>query len=84
MSAPTPPYQFIAIARTIARGFTEQAASHPEGEALTEAARAIWRGVEVLEGMDRRKRADDTFSVRSVRRALSATPAPIARRVPAD
>ena len=41
---PTPPYQFIAIARTIARGFTEQAIGHPDGEALTEAARAIWRG----------------------------------------
>ena len=40
---PTPPYQFIAIARTIARGFTEQAIGHPDGEALTEAARAIWR-----------------------------------------
>ena len=47
------PYQFIAIARTIARGFTEQAIGHPEGEALTEAARAIWRGIEVLEGMER-------------------------------
>ena len=52
----TPPYQFIAIARTIARGFTEQAIGHPEGEALTEAAQAIWRGIEVLEGMDRRER----------------------------
>ena len=51
---PTPPYQFIAIARTIARGFTEQAIGHPDGEALTEAAQAIWRGIEVLEGMDRR------------------------------
>ena len=50
---PTPPYQFIAIARTIARGFTEQAIGHPDGEALTEAAQAIWRGIEVLEGMDR-------------------------------
>ena len=47
---PTPPYQFIAIARTIARGFTEQAIGHPDGEALTEAAQAIWRGIEVLEG----------------------------------
>ena len=44
------PFQFIAIARTIARGFTEQATGHPEGDARTEAARAIWRGVEVLEG----------------------------------
>jgi hypothetical protein len=42
---PTPPYQFIAIARTIARGFTEQAIGHPDGEALTEAAQAIWRGI---------------------------------------
>jgi hypothetical protein len=50
---PTPPYQFIAITRTIARGFTEQAIGHPDGEALTEAAQAIWRGIEVLEGMDR-------------------------------
>ena len=54
MPKPTPPYQFIAIARTIARGFTEQAIGPPDGEALTEAARAIWRGIEVLEGMDRR------------------------------
>ena len=38
MPTPTPPYQFIAIARTIARGFTEQAIGHPDGEALTEAA----------------------------------------------
>jgi hypothetical protein len=84
MPTPTPPYQFIAIARTIARGFTAQAATHPKGEALTEAARAIWRGIEVLEGMDRRNRVDDIFSVRSVHRALSATPTPIPRRVPAD
>jgi hypothetical protein len=35
MPTPTPPYQFIAIARTIARGFTEQAIGHPDGEALT-------------------------------------------------
>jgi hypothetical protein len=84
MPTPTPPYQFIAIARTIARGFTEQAATHPEGEALTEAARAIWRGIEALEGMDRRKRPDDALSMRSVRRALSATPTPIPRHVPAD
>ena len=53
---PTPPYQFIAIARTIARGFTEQAIGHPDGEALTEAARAIWRGIEVLVGMDPHER----------------------------
>src|ERR1700722_10708920 len=37
MPRPAPPYQFIAIARTIARGFTEQAIGHPEGDALTEA-----------------------------------------------
>ena len=73
---PTPPYQFIAIARTIARGFTEQAISHPEGEALTEAARAIWRGVEALEGMERRKRPGEAGLVRSMRRALSAAPVP--------
>jgi hypothetical protein len=68
MPTPTPPYQFIAIARTIARGFTEQAIGRPDGdgEALTEAARAIWRGIEVLEGLDRR----------DVRRALSAAPVP--------
>jgi hypothetical protein len=84
MPTPTPPYQFIAIARTIARGFTAQAATHPEGEALTEAARAIWRGIEVLEGMDRRKRVDGARSMRSVRRALSATPTPIPHRAPAD
>ena len=41
---PHRPYQFIAITRMIARSFTEQAIGHPEGEALTEAARAIWRG----------------------------------------
>ena len=35
MPRPAPPYQFIAIARTIARGFTEQAIGHPDGEALT-------------------------------------------------
>jgi hypothetical protein len=71
---PTPPYQFIAIARTIARGFTEQAIGRPDGEALTEAARAIWRGIEVLEGMDRHERPGATRSMRSVRRALSAAP----------
>ena len=64
---PTPPYQFIAIARTIARGFTEQAIGHPEGEALTETARAIWRGIEVLEGMDRCERSGTARSVRSMR-----------------
>ena len=50
MPPSAPPYQFIAIARTIARGFTAQAIGHPEGDALAEAAQAIWRGVEVLEG----------------------------------
>ena len=45
----------------------------PEGEALTEAARAIWRGIEVLEGMDQRARPS---AARSVRRALSAAPVP--------
>jgi len=69
-------HQFIAIARTIARGFTEQAIGHPEGEALTEAARAIWRGIEMLEGMDRRERPGAARSMRSVRRALSAAPVP--------
>ena len=76
MPTPTPPYQFIAIARTIARGFTEQAIGHPDGEALTEAARAIWRGVEVLEGMDRRKRPGSARSMRSAPRSLSAAPVP--------
>ena len=76
MPTPTPPYQFIAIARTIARGFTEQAIGHPEGEALTEAARAIWRGIEVLEGMDWRARPDTARSMRSARRSLSAAPVP--------
>jgi hypothetical protein len=57
MPLPPPPYQLIAIARTIALGFTEQAAGHPEGYALTQAAPAIWGGIEVLEAMDRRKRA---------------------------
>ena len=56
MPTPTPPCQFIAIARAIARGFTKQAVGRPGGEALTEAARAIWRGIEVLEGMDRHER----------------------------
>jgi hypothetical protein len=73
---PTPPYQFIAIARTIARGFTEQAIGRPDGEALTEAARAIWRGIEVLEGMDRRERPGVARSMRSVQRALSTAPVP--------
>ena len=71
---PTPPYQFIAVARTIARGFTEQAIGDPDGEALTEASRAIWRGIEVLEGMDRHERPGAARSMRSVRRALSAAP----------
>ena len=30
MPRPTPHYQFIAIARTIARGFTEQATGNPQ------------------------------------------------------
>ena len=64
---PTPPYQFIAIARTIGR---------PDGEALTEAARAIWRGIEVLEGMEQRERPGAARSMRSIRRALSAAPVP--------
>ena len=68
----TPPYKFIAIARTIARGFTEQAIGHPDGEALTEAALAIWRGIGVLEGMERRTLPGEARSMRSVRRALSA------------
>jgi hypothetical protein len=72
MPTPPPPYQFIAIARTIARGFTEQAIGHPDGEALTETARAIWRGIEVLEWMDRRAPP----SMRSGRRTLSAAPVP--------
>jgi hypothetical protein len=76
-----PPYQLIAIARTIARGFTEQAIGHPEGDALTEAAQAIWRGVEVLE-MERRKPPGEARSMNSVHRALSATPVP--RGIPAD
>ncbi len=33
-----------------ARSFTEQAIGHPEGDALTEAARAIWRGSRFLRG----------------------------------
>jgi hypothetical protein len=76
MATPIPD-QFIAIARTIARGFTEQAVGHPDGEALTEAARAIWRGIEVLEGVDLRERPGAARSLRSVRRALSATPVPL-------
>ena len=71
-----PPYQFIAIARTIARGFTEQAIGHPDGEALTEAAQAIWHGIEVLEGTDRRAWPSTARSVRPVRRSLSAAPVP--------
>ena len=54
-------------------GFTEQAIGHPDGEALTEAAQSIWRGIEVLEGMDRRARPS---TARSLRRALSAAPIP--------
>jgi hypothetical protein len=42
-------------------------------QALTEAAQAIWRGIEVLEGMDRRALPS---AARSVRRALSAAPVP--------
>jgi hypothetical protein len=74
MPTSTPPYQFIAIARTIARGLTKQAVGRPDGEALTEAARAIWRGIEVLEGMERLERPGP--AMRSVRRALSAAPVP--------
>ena len=73
---PTPPYQFIAIARTIARGFAEQAIGNPEGEALTEAARAIRRGIEMLEGMDRHERPGAARPMRPVRRALPAAPVP--------
>ena len=73
---PTSPYQFIAIARTIARGFTEQAIGRPDGEALTEAAWAIWRGIEVLEGMDRRERPSTPRSMHPARRSLSAAPVP--------
>ena len=76
MPTPTPPSQFIAIARTIARGFTAQAIGHPDGEALTETARAIWRGIEVLEGMDQRERPGTARSMRPGRRALSAEPVP--------
>jgi hypothetical protein len=64
MPTPTPPCQFIAIARAIARGFTKQAVGRPGGEALTEAARAIWRGIEVLEGMDRHERPGVARTVR--------------------
>ena len=70
---PTPPYQFRAIART-PRGFAEQAIGRPDGEALTEAARAIWRGIEVLEGWigaNGRASPDPASS-----RALSAAPVP--------
>ena len=59
----TPPY-IHAIARTIARGVTEQAIGHPDREALTKAVQAIWRGIEVLEGMDRRARPSAARSVR--------------------
>ena len=76
MPLPPPPNQFIAIARTIVRGFTEQAAGHPEGYTLTQAAPAIWGGIEVLEAMDRRK-TGEARSMRSVRRALSAAPIPL-------
>jgi hypothetical protein len=61
MPTPTPPYQFIAIARTIARGFSEQAIGHPEGEALNE---------------NRHERPGAARAVRSVRRTLSAAPVP--------
>jgi hypothetical protein len=78
MPTSTPPYQFIAIARTIARGFTEQTVGRPdwELEALTKAAQAIWRGIEVLEGMNRRERPGAARPMRPVRRALSAAPVP--------
>jgi hypothetical protein len=54
----------------------------PEGDALAEAAQAIWRGVEVLEGTERRKPPGEARSMNFVHRALSATPIP--RRVSAD
>ena len=39
----------------------------------TQAAR-LWRGIEALEGMERRKRPGETGSISSMRRALSAAP----------
>jgi hypothetical protein len=73
MPTPTPPYQFITIARTIARGIYRAGYRPPRWRSATKAAQAIWRGIEVLEGMDRRARPS---AARSVRRALSAAPVP--------
>ena len=54
MPTPTPPYQFIVIARS--RGGSRSRLSARPINGLTEAAQAIWRGIEVLEGMVRRAR----------------------------
>jgi hypothetical protein len=57
MPVPAPPFDRNCPHHS--RGFAEQAMGHPEGDALTEAARAIWRGIEVLEawnGADERAR----------------------------
>ena len=75
MPTPKPPYQFIAIARTIARGFTEQAVGHPDGKALTEAACAM---IAVLEGMDRPERPGTARSMRSVRGRCQRHRSPLA------
>ena len=37
---------------------------------------SIWRGIEVLEGMDRRERPSTARSTHPARRSLSATPVP--------
>ena len=68
----TGPYQFIAIARMIARSFTEQAIGHPEGEALTEAARAIWRGSRFFRGGGTHVAEQDAVAGKQVRELVEA------------
>ena len=72
-SAPTPyhhrPYRWRG-------GSTSRLSATPDREALTETARAIRRGIKVLEGMDRRERPSAPRSTGSGRRALSAAPVP--------
>jgi hypothetical protein len=70
---PVPPYQFIAVAARSRRGSQSRLLAILRAKALTEAAQAIWRGIEVPKGMDRRARPS---AARSVRRALSAAPVP--------
>jgi hypothetical protein len=70
MPTPSPRDQFIAIARTIVRGLTEQLPAIPRvGHWLRQRERS-WRDRSV-EGMEWRKRPGEARSMRSVQRPLS-------------